>query len=69
MLDYGFRELTLAEVLAIYEPANPASGRIMDKIGMRFDRDTRSPWFDRSLRIYRLSRAEWKAIQADRGVV
>jgi RimJ/RimL family protein N-acetyltransferase len=59
LLGYGFREMALSEILSIYEPDNVASGRVMRKLGMSFDRETRHPWFDRTLHIHHLSRAEW----------
>jgi RimJ/RimL family protein N-acetyltransferase len=61
LLAYGFEELALPEIASIYEPDNIASGRIMEKIGMRFDHDTVHPSLDRPLRIYRLSNEQWKA--------
>lgn len=61
LLAYGFDELALPEILSIYEPDNVASGRVMEKIGMRFERDTRHPFFDRPLRIYRLTSEQWRS--------
>jgi len=63
LLAYGFEELELPEILSIYEPDNVASGRVMEKIGMEFERDTVHPYFDRPLRIYRLSRHQWEALR------
>jgi len=60
VLDYGFSELALEEILAIYEPANLASGRVIEKLEMPFQRDTVHPMFDRALRIHGLSRAQWE---------
>jgi RimJ/RimL family protein N-acetyltransferase len=62
LLAYGFDELALPEILSIYEPDNVASGRVMEKIGMRFERDTVHPFFGRPLRIYRLSRQQWQTL-------
>lgn len=59
LLAYGFDQRALPEILSIYEPDNVASGRVMEKIGMQFERDTRHPNFDRPLRICRLSRDQW----------
>jgi RimJ/RimL family protein N-acetyltransferase len=64
-LAHGFRELRLPEVVSIYQPENKASGRIMERLGMRFDRDTRLPTFDVALRVFRLSRDEWEAAQSE----
>ena len=37
MLDYGFRELDLHRIYAHHMKANPASGRVMEKIGMKLE--------------------------------
>lgn len=66
VLDYGFRDMALPEILSIYEPANVASGRVMEKIGMEFHSDTTHPYFNRPLRIYRLSRPQWQRSVAER---
>lgn len=58
-LDHGFRVLQLDEILAIYEPENVASGRVMEKLGMHVQRDTVDPTRGLPLRIYAISRAEW----------
>jgi len=63
LLAYGFDELALPEILSIYEPDNVASRRVMEKIGMHFQRDTVHPFFERPLRIYRLSLDEWQALR------
>lgn len=64
LLDHGFAHMELTEILSIYEPDNIASGRVMEKLGMTFSRDTLHPYFARPLRIYRISRAEWEAGRA-----
>ncbi len=63
LLAYGFEQMSLTEILSIYEPDNVASGRVMQRLGMRFDRETRHPYFDRLLYIYRLSSAEWEGAE------
>lgn len=60
ILAYGFRHMSLTQILSIYEPENFASGRVMRKLGMRFDRETIHPYFARPLHIYRISLAEWE---------
>jgi RimJ/RimL family protein N-acetyltransferase len=60
-LAHGFSSPDLHEVVSIYEPQNAASGRIMMRLGMRFDRDTVHPTRGLALRVYRLSRAEWES--------
>lgn len=63
LLDYGFRELELPEVLSIYEPANVASGRVMEKLGLLFDHESRHPYFGTPIHIHRLTRSEWERTQ------
>ena len=43
VLAHGFSSPGLDEVVSIYQPENAASGRVMVRLGMRFDRDTRHP--------------------------
>jgi RimJ/RimL family protein N-acetyltransferase len=57
----GFLDPELDEIVSIYQPENEASGRIMARLGMRFDRDTRHPTRDLALRVYRLSRSDYAA--------
>jgi RimJ/RimL family protein N-acetyltransferase len=52
-LAYGFETLGFAEVVSIYEPDNAASGRVMERLGMTFDRDTAHPELGVPLRVYR----------------
>lgn len=61
VLAHGFTAMDLPEILSIYEPENTASGRVMERIGMRPDHDTRHPYFDVPLRVYRLTRGEWRS--------
>ncbi|TVQ31941.1 MAG: N-acetyltransferase [Phycisphaeraceae bacterium] len=35
VIDYGFRELSLRRIHAHHAPRNPASGRVLEKLGMR----------------------------------
>ena len=43
--DFGFDELAVHRLHAAYLPRNPASGRVMSKIGMRFEGLHRSHYF------------------------
>lgn len=63
LLGFGFTHMGLTEILSIYEPDNVASGRVMHRIGMRFDRETIHPYFSRTLHIYRLTSSEWEEAQ------
>jgi RimJ/RimL family protein N-acetyltransferase len=56
--DEAFERLELESILAVHHPENAASGRIMEKLGMAFERDvvTRDGW---PCRLYRLTREQW----------
>ena len=56
--DEGFERVGLERVIGRFQPENAASGRIMEKLGMRFERDATGRHGE-SIRIYALSRAEW----------
>ena len=64
-LDDGFSNPALLEVVSIYQPQNAASGRVMARLGMRFDRDTWHPTRHVALRVYRLSRDDWHHLNRD----
>jgi RimJ/RimL family protein N-acetyltransferase len=53
----GFSRVGLTEILSIYQPANLASQRVMEKIGMTHLRDTVDPVHGFPLRIYRARRS------------
>jgi RimJ/RimL family protein N-acetyltransferase len=57
--DEAFERLKLESIVAVHHPANAASGRIMEKLGMAFERDVvaKNGW---PLRLYRLTRDDWK---------
>ncbi len=60
MLGLGFGTLDLETIIAIYEVDNIASGRVMERLGMRVDRDTVHPEHEYPLRIYRLDAIAWR---------
>ena len=60
-LEYGFRALGLDEVVSIYEPDNVASGRVMEKLGMRRFLDTTHPSLGVALRVYKITARDWAA--------
>lgn len=59
--DEAFDRLALESIVAVHHPANAASGRIMEKLGMRFERDVvdRRGW---PYRLYRLNREQWASM-------
>jgi RimJ/RimL family protein N-acetyltransferase len=56
--DEAFDRLELESIVAVHHPENAASGRIMEKLGMAFERDVvaRDGW---PFRLYRLTREQW----------
>lgn len=61
-LAYGFEHLGLASIIAIVQPANSASVRVIQKAG--FNAFVYSQYHRLGVRIYRLSRDEWMAEEA-----
>lgn len=59
-IDQGFTAMGLERIVAIYEPENVASGRVMQKLGMRLDRDTIVPEEGTPVRVFAITRAEWQ---------
>jgi RimJ/RimL family protein N-acetyltransferase len=57
--DEAFERLGLESIVAVHHPANAASGRVMEKLGMAFERDVvaRNGW---PYRFYRLTRERWR---------
>jgi RimJ/RimL family protein N-acetyltransferase len=56
---FGFDVLGVDEIVSIYEPENVASGRVMQRIGMRRDHDTTHPTLGVDLRVHKLLRTQW----------
>jgi RimJ/RimL family protein N-acetyltransferase len=52
-LDFALVQLRLPDVVSIYQADNHASARIVQKLGMRFDRETVDPTCGRSVEVYR----------------
>lgn len=61
-LAYGFESLGLASIIAIVQPANVASVRVIQKVG--FKAFVHSQYHRLGVRIYRLDREEWLAREA-----
>ena len=57
-LDFGLLKLRLPEIVCIYQTENCASGRIIQKLGMRFDRETLDPSCGRLVHVYRTAPSE-----------
>lgn len=61
MTAFAFDDLSAAELLAVRHPDNVASGRVMDRLGMRFR--GLEPWYGRSLATHSLTKPEWQSQQ------
>jgi RimJ/RimL family protein N-acetyltransferase len=57
-LDFGFEQTPLERIVAYAVPANTASTRVMEKLGMRYEADDRL--WDMDLVRYAISRKEWE---------
>jgi len=53
VLDFGLVELGIPEIVSIHQTDNHASGRIMQKLGMRYDREALDETCGRSVHVYR----------------
>lgn len=53
VLDFARLELGLREIVSVFQTENAASARIVRKLGMRFDRETRDPTCGRLVQVYR----------------
>jgi RimJ/RimL family protein N-acetyltransferase len=58
--DEAFERLGFESIVAVHHPANAASGRVIEKLGMSFERDVvaRDGW---PYRLYRLTLERWTA--------
>lgn len=55
-LSFGVHDLGVTDIVSIYQIGNGASARIMQKLGMNFDRRTIDPACGREVEVYRLPR-------------
>lgn len=64
VLKYGFRVLKLNRIYATYMSDNPSSGRVMEKIGMRYEGTLRQhvkKWGEyKDLKMYSILKGEYK---------
>jgi RimJ/RimL family protein N-acetyltransferase len=63
--DEAFERLGLESVIALHHPDNRASGRIMEKLGMTFERDGADP--QGPYKLYRLPRERWEQLRVGAG--
>ena len=57
-LRFGLSELELARIVSIHQVENRESGRIMEKLGMRFERKTVDPTCGRPVHVYQITRSD-----------
>lgn len=57
MAAFAFETLSAPELLAVRDPENTDSGRVMDRLGMRYR--GAEPWYGTTLATHVLSREEW----------
>jgi RimJ/RimL family protein N-acetyltransferase len=55
-LAFGFGQAGLDRIVSIHQVGNDASGRIMEKLGMRLERETVDPSCGRQVRVYEITR-------------
>jgi len=64
VIDFGFEELHLNRIEAQHETTNPASGRVMAKVGMRPEGVLRARVFNKGkfmdVALYAILRSDWK---------
>jgi RimJ/RimL family protein N-acetyltransferase len=58
-LRFGFETLGLDRIVSVYEPDNVKSGRVMERLGMTFDRDTTHPRMGVPVRVMAITRTAW----------
>ena len=54
-LDFGLQKLGISEIVCVCQAGNHASARIVQKLGMRFDREAIDPTCGRPIQVYRTS--------------
>ena len=68
VVTFGFEELGLNRIQATYWPRNPASGRVMDKAGLRYEGTLRGYVLRKGsfedTAIHALTRADWEGLSA-----
>ena len=57
-LRYGFEEANLARVVAVADPENAGSRRVMEKLGMRYEKNERH--YGKDCVFYAISREEFR---------
>jgi RimJ/RimL family protein N-acetyltransferase len=63
-LAFGFGRRELDRIVSIHQGGNVASEKLMQKLGMRLERETVHPTWKRPIRVYDINRAEWRRQQS-----
>lgn len=58
--DHAFKDLKLARVISLIHPDNHASRRVVEKMGMKFEKQTTFKTFPTD--VFAISRAEWQRL-------
>ncbi|MBC7970930.1 MAG: GNAT family N-acetyltransferase [Verrucomicrobia bacterium] len=58
-LEYGFEVLEMNRIVAVANPANAASRRVMEKIGLQYEKEAR--YYNTDCVYYALNRDQWNA--------
>ena len=66
MAAFAFDDLAAAQLLAIRDPENLASQRVMERLGMRY-RGLES-WYGETVATHELARSAWQVLQTHRGL-
>jgi ribosomal-protein-alanine N-acetyltransferase len=61
-LRYGFEEMKLERIVAVVNPGNLASERVLEKLSLKYTKDAHH--YDADLKYYEISSAEWPRIQS-----
>jgi RimJ/RimL family protein N-acetyltransferase len=65
MAGFAFSRFRISELLAVRHPDNIDSGRVMERLGMRFR--GLEPWYGISVATHLLTREAWQSAQGARG--
>ena len=60
-LRFGFGHAGLTRIVSIHQVGNGASGRIMEKLGMRFEREAVDPSCGRPVRVWEITPDRWRS--------
>jgi RimJ/RimL family protein N-acetyltransferase len=61
-LQWGFSTLAFDEIISIFEPANVASGKVMDHLGFGVGREVMDPTRNLPLMVRSLSARDWRLV-------